>query len=104
DQRPISIGPKANGPHTALLLKYVSLPVVPTLHGSFRRRREGTKHASGRGKDTYNGSECTYKSYRIPGCIGLKPGVAALLHHAAGRTLPDKAWGAQCTAAHCQRH
>ena len=37
--------------HTpSLLLKCVSLPVVPALHVSFCVQREGTKHASGKRK------------------------------------------------------
>ena len=86
----------------SLLLQCVSLPVVPALHVSFRGQREGTQYAFRRGKDTYNGSECTYKNGCIPVCICLA--LAALLQHAAGRPLPDKTRSAQCPAAYCQRH
>src|SRR5262249_25316146 len=66
--------------HTpSLLLKCVNLPVVPTLRVSCRVQREGTKYASGRGKDAFNGSECTYKSCRIPVCICRDLAIAALL-------------------------
>ena len=66
--------------HTPSLLRQsISLPVVPAVYISFRVQREGTKYASGKGKDAYNGSECAHRSCRVPVYICRDLAMAALL-------------------------